>query len=227
MNNRIKIVVSIVTLLLLSACSSNTEDIAVNYVEAWADGDVEELYKMSSSSSSNIIKNEMKKCENRFAKDIVSSYNSIINKFLNEAMPKVQSKLKTDSSKFKIKDELIKLSINYFDEYSYGDIFKKLFEIQMKDFAFKNKLTSSKTLNKFVEDNINISKNCAKEIISIEDYDSINIIDTKESAIDKKTVFSEIIYKDGDSQKFKITFEAINKEWKVTNSGLVLNLLIN
>lgn len=63
-----------------------------------------------------------------------------------------------------------------------------------------------------------VEQACINQIIGIENYKSLNIIDVKVDSSDEQTIKIETVMHDGTTNKSYIKYELINKEWKVVNS---------
>lgn len=59
---------------------------------------------------------------------------------------------------------------------------------------------------------------CINQIIGIENYKSLNIIEVKKDSVDQQTIKIETVMHDSTTRKSYIKYELINKEWKVIDS---------
>ena len=64
---------------------------------------------------------------------------------------------------------------------------------------------------------------CASEIIQDLEYDKLNIIEIKEVNNDVSEVKHEFINEDGSSEKYVITLEKMNDEWRVAGKPYIGN----
>jgi len=63
-----------------------------------------------------------------------------------------------------------------------------------------------------------VEEACINQIIGIENYKSLNIIEVKQDSVDQQTIKIETVMHDGTTKKSYVKYELINKEWKVIDS---------
>ena len=91
----------------------------------------------------------------------------------------------------------------------------------------KNEQTYKALVKAFFEDiatkddtheNGTVEEACINQIIGIENYKSLNIIEVKQDSVDQQTIKIETVMHDGTTRKSYVKYELLNKEWKVIDS---------
>lgn len=213
--------------MLLSGCSSEKpEDIAVKYVKLLSEGNIEEAKKITDNNNDELRK-IVDFCEKKKAQALVneaikisktmSRKNSrrLIGKYLNIFQKEQDDAAKKYGSVYKIPStELERIWHTIYMEASSGDeeLAQIIAEIRKNDTYTAVEIAQNIIYKKTKK----TSRYCA-----MPEIDKTYIIHTKISEEgDNANVRIEIIFSDGKAEKYDISLEKIQKEWKIT-SGIL------